>query len=183
VTGRVVLVHGVLGAVAGFAAQLAVWGGATVVGTVRAGRDVEAVQLPGLAGVVALDRPDAADAVRALAPAGVDRVVEVAFSSNLALDAAVLRNDGVIAAYGTRDARPQLDFWPLLFANTTIRLLGSDDFPAEARRTAAQDLTTAAAAGAIAVPAHDVLPLDRIAEAHDRIDGGTRVRQLITLQD
>jgi NADPH2:quinone reductase len=35
----------------------------------------------------------------------------------------------------------------LLFANVTLRLFGSDDFPAEAKRQDAADLTTAGAAG------------------------------------
>ncbi|MCW2582136.1 MAG: oxidoreductase [Klenkia sp.] len=178
VTGQTILVHGVLGGVGSMAAQLALWGGASVVGTVRSHRDVDDVALAGVP-VVALDRPDVVEAVRHTAPGGVGRVVEVSFSDNLALDAAVLRVGGVIAAYGTRDASPTLDFWPLLFANATIRLLGSDDFPADAVQAAVRDLTTAAAAGALAVPAVDVLPLDRVAEAHDRIDAGTRRRQLV----
>ncbi|GHE06968.1 NADPH:quinone reductase [Klenkia taihuensis] len=178
VSGRTVLVHGVLGGVGSLAAQLAVWGGARVLGTVRSGADLAEVALPGVT-VFALDRPGVAEPVRTAAGGGVDRVVEVSFSDNLDLDAAVLRNGGVLAAYGTRDARPVLDFWPLLFANTTIRLLGSDDFPADAVDAAVQDLTTAAESGAIAVPDADVLPLERVAEAHDRIDAGTRRRQLV----
>jgi hypothetical protein len=54
---------------------------------------------------------------------------EVAFSDNADLDAAVAAPDGVIAAYATRSDRPDFPFWPMLFANLTIRLLGSDDFP------------------------------------------------------
>jgi NADPH2:quinone reductase len=45
------------------------------------------------------------------------------------LDAAVVRNGAVLAAYASPKDRPELPFWPLLFANVTIRLLGSDDFP------------------------------------------------------
>ena len=36
----------------------------------------------------------------------------------------------------------------MLFDNITIRLLGSDDFPTDAKTQAAEDLTAAAAAGA-----------------------------------
>ena len=50
------------------------------------------------------------------------------FSDNADLDAAVVANDAVIAAYASRADRPELPFWPLLFANVTLRLLGSDDF-------------------------------------------------------
>ena len=80
-----------------------------------------------------------------------------------------------------RDARPTFPFWPMLFANLTIRLLGSDDFPLEARRQAAEDLTAAAREGTLSIPIADPLPLDRIAEAHDRVDAGSRQRILLAI--
>jgi NADPH:quinone reductase len=181
VTGTTVLVHGVLGGVGALAAQLARWGGAEVVGTVRRSSDIDAVDPNVATHVVALDRPDPAGRIRAHARDGVDRVVEVAFSDNVELDAAVAANDAVIAAYGTREDRPELPFRPLLWANVTIRLLGSDDFPVAARRDAARALTAAAREGALSVPVGEPLPLDRIAEAHDRVDAGARERVLISL--
>lgn len=182
VTGQTVLVHGVLGGVGSLAAQLARWGGATVVGTVRTGADLDAAA--GVVGqAVALDQPDPAAAIRAHAPAGVDRVVEVAFSDNADLDAAVVKNLGTIAAYATRDDRPGFPFWPMLFDNVTIRLLGSDDFPLSAKQQAAADLTAAARDGALVIPVAPPLPLDRAAEAHDRIDAATRERILLAIPD
>jgi NADPH2:quinone reductase len=179
VRGLTVLVHGVLGGVGALAAQLAAWGGATVIGTVRRGSDVRPV--PSVAQLVALDRPDAADAIRQHAPDGVDRIVEVAFSDNVDLDAAVVRNQAVIAAYATRAGRPDLPFWPMLFDNVTIRLLGSDDFPAEAKGQAAADLTAAAAEGALSIAIDPPLPLTGIATAHDRVDAGSRARVLVRI--
>jgi NADPH2:quinone reductase len=111
----------------------------------------------------------------------VDRVVEVALSDNADLDAAVVANDAVIAAYATRADRTELPFWPMLFANVTLRLLGSDDFPAEAKRQAARDLTSAAAAGALHVDIGQTYPLHRIADAHDHVDAGTRGRILVDI--
>jgi len=181
VTGATVLVHGVLGAVGSLAAQLARWGGAEVIGTVRRSGDIEAVDRSVAAHVVALDQPDPAGRVRRHAPDGVDRIVEVAFSDNVDFDAAIAANGAVIAAYGTREDRPALPFRPLLWANVTIRLLGSDDFPAAAKREAARALTTAAREGALSIPTGAPLPLERIAEAHDRVDAGARERVLISL--
>jgi NADPH2:quinone reductase len=181
VTGTTMLVQGVLGGVSSLAAQLARRGGAEVIATVRRGSDVGAVDPSVATHVVALDQPDPAGRIREHAPDGVDRIVEVAFSDNVDLDAAVAANDAVIAAYGTRDDRPAFPFRPLLWANVTIRLLGSDDFPAAAKQDAASALTTAARDGALSVPIGDPLPLDRIAEAHDRVDAGARERVLISL--
>ncbi|MGY1841466.1 MULTISPECIES: NADPH:quinone reductase [unclassified Modestobacter] len=180
VTGATVLVHGVLGGVGTVAAQLAAWGGATVIGTVRHQRDLE-LPAPGVAHTVALDQSDPASAIRELAPGGVDRIVEVAFSDNVDLDAGVTKVGTVIAAYATRDDRPGLPFWPMLFDNVTIQLLGSDDFPVEAKRQAARDLTQAAAQGALAVRVGEPLPLAEVAEAHERVDAGTRERVLLAV--
>jgi NADPH2:quinone reductase len=69
----------------------------------------------------------------------------------------------------------------MLFANLTIRLLGSDDFPQAAKTQAAEDLTAAARDGALSIPTSEPLPLHRIAEAHDRVDAGTRQRVLLTI--
>jgi len=180
VAGSTVMVQGVLGGVGLIAAQLARRDGATVIGTVRRSGDLDdalaAVEL-----AVALDGADPAAAIRAHAPDGVDRIVEVSFSDNADLDAAVIAPDGIVAAYATRDARPAFPFWPMLFANVTIRLFGSDDFPAAAKREAAQQLTTAAREGALSVPVGDPLPLSRIAEAHDRVNAGVRERVLLSI--
>jgi NADPH:quinone reductase len=180
VAGKTVLVHGVLGAVGSLAAQLARWRGATVIGTVRRQSDVDRVG-PAVAHTVALDQPESAEAIRLHAPSGVDRIVEVAFSDNVDLDAAVAANDAIIAAYATRHDRPEFPFWTMLFANITIRLFGSDDFPVEAKRQAASDLTAAAREGALSIPISDPLPLYDIAKAHDRVDAGTRERVLLSI--
>lgn len=183
VTGQTVLVQGVLGAVGSLASQLARWGGATVIGTVRRQQDLERVDPRVVHHAVSLDAADPAAAIRAEAPDGVDRVVEVSFAANADLDAAVVGLGAVVAAYATGQDRPSFPFWPMLFANVTIRLLGSDDFPVAAKEQAAADLTTAAAEGALAVVVEEPLPLARVAEAHDRVDAGARGRVLLSVPD
>ena len=181
VDGRTVLVHGVLGGVGSLAARLAHWGGASVIGTVRRGADLGRVDPGAVHHAVALDSGDPAAAIRAHAPGGVHRIVEVSLSANAALDDAVVANDAVIAAYATGADRTEIPFWTLLFSNVTLRLLGSDDFPAEARRQAARDLTAAAAAGALTTGPVERYALDDIAHAHERVDAGGGVRVLVDL--
>jgi NADPH2:quinone reductase len=111
----------------------------------------------------------------------VDRIIEVSLSDNADLDDAVAANGAVIAAYATRNARTEIPFWTLLFNNITLRLLGSDDFPDQARRQAARDLTAAAAVGALRVEVGDRFPLEEIAKAHDRVDAGGRGRVLVAI--
>jgi NADPH2:quinone reductase len=69
----------------------------------------------------------------------------------------------------------------MLFDNITIRLLGSDDFPADAKQQAASDLTNAAAEGPLAIPIGAPVPLEHAADAHDRVDAGTRARVLLAI--
>lgn len=180
VAGKVVLVHGVRGGVSGIAAQLAKRGGATVIGTVRRSSDLGSDGLPELDHVVALD-DDPAAAVRRIAPDGVDRIVEVALDANADLDAAVIANDGVIATYFARGDRVSLPFPPLLFANVTVRFLGSDDFPPAAKRAAMDDLIAAVCEGALRLSVGEVVPLEQIAQAHDDVDTGRVGRVLVRI--
>jgi NADPH:quinone reductase len=181
VDGKLVLVHGVLGGVGSLAAQLARWGGARVLATVRRDADLAQVDTAVVSHAVALDQEDPAAAIRAYAPEGVHRIVEVSLSDNADLDNAVIANGAVIAAYATSADQTEIPFWPLLFNNVTLRLIGSDDFPEEAKRQAARDLTAAAAVGALTVEGGDRYELADIAKAHDRVDAGGRGRVLVTL--
>ena len=170
VVGKTILVHGVLGSVSSMAAQLAHWGGAKVIGTVVHSGDLDNVDASVVRHSVALDAADPAAVIRDHAPDGVDRIVEVGLSDNADLDAKVVANDAVIAAYASRADRPELPFWPMLFANVTLSLLRSDDFSAEAKQQAGTDLTAAARTGALSILVAPANPLAEIAAAHDHVD-------------
>jgi NADPH:quinone reductase len=62
----------------------------------------------------------------------------------------------------------------MLFANVTLRLLGSDDFSPQAKQQAGADLTEAAKAGAVRFAIAAPHPLTEIAAAHDHVDNGPR---------
>jgi NADPH:quinone reductase len=179
VEAMTILVHGVLGSVSSLAAQLAHWGGAEVIGTVVHASDLELVDTSVVSQAVALDQTDAAAQIRHYAPDGVDRIVEVDFSDNAELDTAVVANGAVIAAYASRADRPELPFWPMLFANVTLRLLGSDDFSVEAKQKAGDDLSAAAKTGALSIPVAPVYLLEQIAAAHDHVDHGPRNGRIV----
>lgn len=101
----------------------------------------------------------------------MDRIVEVAFGRNLALDSEAIAQRGTIAAYSSdAEAEPRLPFWPLLFKNVTIRLVGSDDLPEEAERRAVEDIGVALAAGRGAAPAYR--PVPAAGTHHGRARGG-----------
>lgn len=80
-------------------------------------------------------------------------------------------------------ADPASPLWPMLFGNVTIRLLGSDDFPGDAKQRAVVDLTAAARDGALSVAVDGTMPLEATAQAHDCVDTGARGRVLVAIPD
>lgn len=143
IRGRTVLVQGDVGGVGSFAVGLGQLAGARVIATVRSAADVDAAMQAGADAVVVAGqrhREEVVPDIRQLAPQGVDHIVEVAFDENIDLDEQVLAMGGSISAYAKREARPTMPFWNLLFKNTRIFLVGSDDFPFAAKRDAAQAL-------------------------------------------
>ena len=97
--GRVVLVTGGAGAVGHAAIQLARWAGATVVTTVSGDEKGRRARAAGAHHVVNYRESDAATEIRAVAPDGVDLVVDVAIIQNVDLVARVLKPRGAVSAY------------------------------------------------------------------------------------
>ncbi len=60
----------------------------------------------------------------ALAPDGVDHIVEVAFGSNIDADVEMLKMGGSIGAYATDTATPKIPFWLMVFKNIRVFFLG-----------------------------------------------------------
>jgi NADPH2:quinone reductase len=174
VDGQVLLVQGGGGAVGVFAVGLARRANATVLATVRSEQDAVAAAQAGAHYVVRTDGRSPAQVLaelRRLAPEGVQHIVEVAFDTNIDLDMAILCNGGSIAAYATGDPRPSIPFWDLLFKNARLLLLGSDDFPAEARREAAAAVSALLAGGWQGVQIAATFTLDEMAAAHEFAEG------------
>ena len=183
VTGQTVLVHGVLGGVGSLAAQLAHWGRGTVIGTVRRRADLGQVLTSAVTHTVALDEPDPAGAIRTWAPDGVDRIIEVNFAGNADLDASVARNLAVVAAYATNQAQPSSRSGRCCSATSPSAFSVATTSRQAAKQQAAADLTAAARDGALSISVETLLPLERAAQAHDRVDQGTRGRVLLAIPD
>jgi NADPH:quinone reductase len=111
VAGRIVLVQGAGGAVGMCAVALARHAGARVIGTVRSASEEPAARTAGAHEVVLNDQ-GLVDRVKALAPDGVDHVVEVAFGANIDADIEMLKMGGSIGAYAT-DCQGRTENFPL----------------------------------------------------------------------
>jgi len=180
VHGLDVLVHGAAGGVGSIAVQMACRDGARVLATVRSADDVERVQAFGADQVFLASDPDLAGKLRAAAPDGINRIAEIDFA-RIRLDAHVLAVGGVISSYFSTNPEPSIPYWPLGFADVTLRLLGSDDFRPEVKAHAASELTDALVHGALRIPVAVRLPLEEIAEAHELVQRGAGGRVVLEL--
>lgn len=169
VSGRIVLVQGAAGAVGLCAVALARYAGAHVIGTVRSAADESTARSAGAHEVVLSDHNLIAR-TRALAPDGIDHVVEVAFGANIETDVELLRQGGSIASYATDSPTPKIPFWQMVFKNVRVFFLGSDDFPREAKIQAAQDLNATLEAGWSGFEIAGRIPLADIARAHELVE-------------
>lgn len=170
VEGRTVLVQGGAGAVGSCAVRLARRGGARVIATVQRETQEAAAKEAGAHQVLRADE-DLTERVAALAPEGVDHIVEVAFAANIANDERMLKLGGSIAAYASNAADAAIPFWLLAFKNVRVFFLGSDDFPLEAKQAAAADLTEAIREGPLGLPVGARFTLEEIDQAHEYVEG------------
>jgi NADPH2:quinone reductase len=184
--GRTVLVAGGAGAVGNAAIQLARWAGATVLSTVSSPEKAELAEAAGAHHVVNYRIADPAEAVRGLAPGGMDIVVEVAPAANVAVDAAVVAPNGTVAVYAQEPGRPDvaLTVRSLMDPNIRYQFVLVYRVPEAAKRNAVRDVAAAVRAGAIRVgteaglPLHH-FPLDRTADAHAAVESGAVGKVLI----
>ena len=180
VNGLTVLVQGAAGAVGLCAVQLARQAGARVVGSVRSASDVATAANAGAHEVLISDQ-DLVARVRQVAPEGIDHIVEVAFGANLEADLELLRPGGSIAAYATDNATPKIAFWLLVFKNIRLFFLGSDDFPREAKVSAARDLNRALESGWTGFEIAERIPLADIARAHELTEHPARRGRVVLI--
>ena len=183
--GQTVLVAGGAGAVGNAAIQLARWAGATVVTTVSGPEKAALAKAAGAHHVVDYRAEDAAAAIRALAPAGVELVVEVATATNAALDLAVLATGGAVAFYSEAGVpEVTLPVRELMVRNLSWRGVLIYTIPLEAKLHAVAAIQQAVAEGALRAGAEAGLPwhhypLERTAEAHDAVQGSIVGKVLI----
>jgi NADPH:quinone reductase len=169
VNGSTVLVQGAAGSVGFCAVQLARRAGARVIGTVRSLSDEATARKAGAHEVLVSDK-EIALRVKALAPDGVDHIVEVTFGANIEADVELLKMGGSIASYATDNATPKIPFWQMVFKNIRTFFLGSDDFSKEAKMQAAQDLSAALGTGWQGFEIAERIPLADIARAHELVE-------------
>lgn len=179
VMGQTLLVTGGAGGVGYYAVQLAKWGGATVISTVSSPVQAEFVRAAGADYVINYKTEDVAARIKEITQTedgrGIDRIIEVNFGSNLAINNAVLKQNGVISTYASgerSDVQPPLPFYQMLLSGGTIHLVFVYLMPEAAHQAAITDITTCLEAGALHHNIARCFGLKEVAAAHDAIDSG-----------
>lgn len=183
--GLTVLVAGGAGAVGNAAIQRAAFWGATVIATAGDERKAGLARAASAARTVDRRSGDAAKEVLAVAPGGVDLIVEVAPAANLAFDLEVLAPIGSVAAYGTEgDGEVTLPTRLLIGRNLCYRFVFALTLPTAVKDAAVADVSAALAAGALrtgidaGLPLHR-FPLHRTADAHLAVQAGMTGKVLV----
>ena len=176
--GASVLIAGGAGAVGNAAIQLAAWAGATVVTTVSSAQKAALAERAGAHHVIDYRKEDVVARVRALAPGGVDVVVEVSPAVNLAIDLEVLRTGGALAIYANDGgAELALPIQRLMWLNLQIGFVILYSLDEDHLAAALRAVGAALRGHAIGVGPERGLPirsfpLSDIAAAHAEVEGG-----------
>jgi len=174
--GRTVLVSGGAGAVGNAAIQLARWCDARVITTVSSPEKANLAARAGADHVIDYRRQDVVAEIKAVAPAGVNTIVEVAASANSEIDVAVLARFGTVAVYADDGGRPlEVPVRPLMQPNARLQFVLLYTAPDDWRARALDDLSAAVMDGAVRVGEEAGLPLrhyplEQTADAHAAVE-------------
>lgn len=174
IAGRTVLVQGGAGAVGLAAVLFAARAGARVIATASTPAKQAIARAAGATDVLDYRAADSAARILALTKGhGVDRIIEVDFGANQAMDGAVIAPHGVIAAYSsTREPTPPLDYYMFARKAATLRFVQAMLLHGPALDAAVRDTSAALAAGWMRLPIAARFPLERCAEAHEAQEAG-----------
>lgn len=184
VEGKTVLVQGGAGAVGELAIQFASNAGAEVIATISSPAKAEVARRAGAKHIINRHSEDVAKAVRAIVPEGVDRIIEVDFGANAAIDSAVLRRGGGIASYSSpTDPSPTIPYYPLQFTAGTMRFVPIFLISNRHRERGLADINMALSRGTLRPTIASVLPFAQIVTAHEMVESARTIGNVVVRLD
>lgn len=181
VAGQRVLVAGGAGAVGHYAVQFArALGARQVIASVSSAHKAEVARQAGAHATVHYrDEPLAARVAELTGGEGLDRVIEVDVAANGVTDAEMLRTGGRVVVYGSSQPGFQLPFFPLISKNLSLHSFIVYHLSAADRSAAEALLRDFLEEGRLQHRIAQRLPLSQIAEAHEAVESGRFVGQVI----
>jgi len=176
IDGKTVLVIGAGSAVGHYVTQIATRrAGASVIGTVGSAEKAAHARGAGAAATIDYKRQDVAAAVREMTGGrGVDAVIDMDFSSTAKLiGEGVLAPHGTIVSYGSNTVEDvPIPYRKMLFDSLSLKFFIVYELGTEDRRRAIDGITEMMIAGRLDHTIGARFPLDRIAEAHEAVEAG-----------
>ncbi|WP_207915074.1 NADPH:quinone reductase [Paralcaligenes ureilyticus] len=182
--GKSVLVTGGAGAVGFYAIQFARREGATVIATVRTQEQARIAQNAGAHHVLYRLKDDIVAGIAGITGVedgrGIDRIIDVAFGTNLDTSLKVLKTNGVIASYASDQTPvPAVPFWQLVRLNATVRYVLVYAMSRDAHAKAIAAVTDALAKQQLKHNIAARFALDQIVDAHEALESGKTVGKIV----
>ena len=180
-----ILITGGAGAVGHLGIQLAKWAGANVITTVSGDEKATAAKTAGADLVINYKTDDVIEAVNDFTKGdGVDRILEVEFGGNLSVSQHVIKNNGVIASYGSvAEANPSVPFYDLMFKGVTLNTYLIYIVPESDRAKINEGITAALNDNALNPIIAESFPLPSIIDAHKAVEAGSVIGNVIITID
>jgi NADPH2:quinone reductase len=175
IAGKTLLVIGAGSAVSQYVVQLAVMGGASVIGTVGSREKATLAKKAGVSETIDYKNESVLDRVKELTDGrGVDGLVDMDFSTTAPLlGQGLIARHGVVVSYGSNTmADIALPYRPLLFASVSLHLFLVYDLKPSDRAVAIARLTELLQHEQLMHTIGARFNLDEIAAAHEAVEGG-----------
>jgi NADPH2:quinone reductase len=181
VSGQVVLVQGGAGAVGVVAIELARWSGATVIATVSSPEKAAIARAAGADHTVDYTRDDVAARVMEITGGGgVERIVEVDFGANVAIDGAVIAENGTVASYSsTRVREPVLPYYAFGLKGVRLHFVQGMNMPRAVREAGTRTILALLERSMLKPRIARRLPLREIAAAHELVESGQAIGNVV----
>ena len=181
VAGTTVLVAGGAGAVGHYAIQIAKIAGASCVIATVSGTAKAALAHDAGADVIVNYRTEdvAQRCLDVTAGIGVDRIVELDLAANLEVDMSTLRRDGEITAYGSSLPEIPVPFFPAILKNARLQFFIVYNLSDADRKSGLAGVTALLNQERLKHNVAERLPLARIAEAHELVEGGRALGNVV----
>lgn len=178
--GTTVLVAGGAGSVAHYAIQLAKLRGARVITTVSGDAKAAHARGAGSDEIINYRGEDLGERVKALTGGrGVDAVIEMDLTSNAASYPAILKPHGAVVIYGMSASEATLPSMWLMQNSITLRFFLVYELQAADRTDGIAELSELLEGGKLAHTIARHLPLGDIAEAHDIVERGEVIGNVV----
>lgn len=180
--GKTVLVIGASSAVGHYAAQMAVIGGARVIGTVGSGDKARHALAAGVAATIDYKTQPVAEEVRRLtADRGVDAIIDMDFSTTVQLLAAgVLAPHGRLVSYGSNAYGDiAIPYRALLWNSYSLCFFLVYDLAPHDRRGAIEGLGRLVAEGLLVHAIGARFGMDDMAAAHEAVEAGRVIGNVV----